>query len=434
MDRQAFQGRAATALQSRLGGDARRQQRREPSEGMAGQHQARAVHRQPPQPLGGHHRLHIGQADAQGFGSRRWLLPIEGSPQGQPIAARVLHHHHRPAPLGQGPGQPAQLVGVSPQAWHHQHPGLVGAALHGGSPDLQRQAFAPARHRKLQPQRRRSGAARLGSGVLPGGGRRLDRRQGQAPQAHHRLLLALQLKAPALAQAHQGVEAEIQGLRRQCLQQHQQRDLPPLLQQPPQGDLQQGRGAAPIRRGEQVAQLLQQLPTGPGVEQLAAEALIPEQGGPQHPVQVGAAAGIEQAEPRPQITRQWPITCRLPAPIRQLVEVDRDLEGVDAQLQQLGRPQRLRRRQRQGHQADQQAAEDDPAATTRGGERRRAHPRPQPGFASLPQACSTVAIMRGLRGWTQPASRPPGAGARCRTPSRRNRDRCGSGDAPPSAR
>ena len=92
-------------------------------------------------------------------------------------------------------------------------------------------------------------------------------------------------------------------------------------------------------------------------------------------MQVGAAAGIEQAEPRPQITRQWPITCRLPAPSRQLAEVDRDLEGVDAQLQQLGRLHRARRqRQRQGHQADQQTTNGAPTTTTRGGERRRAHP------------------------------------------------------------
>jgi hypothetical protein len=41
-------------------------------------------------------------------------------------------------------------------------------------------------------------------------------------------------------------------------------------------------------------------------------------------MQVGAAAGIEQAEPRPQITRQWPITRRLPAPSRQLAELDRE--------------------------------------------------------------------------------------------------------------
>jgi hypothetical protein len=229
-DRQALHGLAAAGVQAIRRSHPRRQQGCHATEGVAGQHQARALHRQAPLLLRQQHGLHIGQAAGKALRPRRPALPRQGIAHRLGVAARVLQHHHRPAAAGQGRRQPAKLLGIAPQPRHHQHPGAaasVVAALRR-RPDAQRQGLGTTLHRQRQPTGLDPG---LGAGDWLQGAAR----QRQGLQRHEGALLADQLIAPALGQAEEIIELKAQLRRWHGFEHIQQRHLRPCLQQLSQG-------------------------------------------------------------------------------------------------------------------------------------------------------------------------------------------------------
>ena len=349
---------------------------------MASQHHTLSLHRQPALPLGSDHRLGIGEAAGQAFGPGRWALTHQGGPHGLAVAAGVLHHHHRPAPLGQRPRQPAQLVGVAPQAGHQQHPwpGLeVGGASRWG-PDPQGQPLGAANHGQAHQlgANRRTG---LRAACSPGAG------QGHGLQRLKGPLLADQLAAPALGQADQTIELEVELPLGHRLEHIQQRNLPALLQQPAQGELQHRGAAAALRGGEQGAQFPHQLAAGPGVEQLAAETLLPEQRCREHAAQIGPTHGIQQPQPGGEVVVGGDPGAGLPIPGLQLVEVDGNLQTLQPHLQHLRGAGRAPSRQRAHRCTNQQTGGQGPEAVRACWSSRRGHPDRNPGCPSFPRRC-----------------------------------------------
>ena len=344
-ERQALDRRAAAGLQPGLRLRPCRQQGRQAAEGVTHQHHPIALNRQAPLALDRQHRRHIPQPHRQGFGPRRWTLAIERSLEGLAITAGMLQHHHRPAALGQGTGQPAELIGITAQPGEHQQPGPAGGISRRrvrGGPDIQGQLLLAMIHRQGQVQRLGRLALAEGQGpALPAG-------QHQLLEIAQRQALAIELLTPLLGQGQQPIELEAETGQRQRLQQAQGRHLTLLAQQLLEGFLQQGGGGLALRGGEQIPEFGQHLAPRPAVEQLATEGAIPQQGSPQQPQQISAAVSFEQLQPDRHIGTggaeaagsQERRTLGMATPDLQLIEADRNLQAIQAQLQQLRRQRR----------------------------------------------------------------------------------------------
>ena len=239
---------------------------------------------------GGQHGGHIEQPPCQCLRAGGRATPLQGSPQGRAIAAGMLRHRHRPTSLGQGGGQPAQLIGVAPQAGQHQQPGLLAGARPAGRPQIHRQGLAAVGHPQVHP---------LGPSLAIGQQQRQAAalRQAQMLQGRERLALQLNLAAPLAGQAEQRIDAQFHAGHRQGLQQRQRRHFAVLAQQFPQRCLQQARRAAPFGGGEQIPHLGEHLGSGPAVEQLTAEAAVAQQGCPQQPGEPLTALRLQQVQP-----------------------------------------------------------------------------------------------------------------------------------------
>ena len=227
---------------------------------MAQQHHPIPPHRQPTGPLSRQQSLDIRQALSQHLRPRRRPLPGQAGLEGRRVAAGMLQRHRGPAPLGQGTGQPAQLVGVAPQPRQQQHPGPLGPLRLRRRPDLHGQGIAAMGHHQAEALQMGRRAIRL---VQRFGPAWRQSHQGQIPQ---RVALLPQLAPPLGRQLQQAIQPQIQTGFGQGHQQIDQRHLPLLPQQLAQACLQLTRGRLARLRGQKLAQFTQQLAAGPAVQ------------------------------------------------------------------------------------------------------------------------------------------------------------------------
>lgn len=185
--------------------------------------------------------------------------------------------------------------------------------------------------------------------------------QGQLAQHLQGLLLGAQLLPPAIGQLQQAIDIEVQALAGEGPQQLDRAHLLLPAQQLPEGPV-QARGGIALFAGEQGAQGAQQPLSGPAVEQLQGQGAIPHQRRPQQPQQQQALRWIEQIQPGPQIALG---AAGIAAPGLKIDQIDRQLQPIEAQLQQPRRPQRLGGQAGQQQQASQQTAQQAPTATGR---------------------------------------------------------------------
>ena len=292
-DRQPFDRLAAAPGQPRFRLDAGRQQGGQPTERVPHQHHAVAAQGQPAIPAGRQHRGDIAQPGCQGRGPGRGRAAVEGIAQGPPVAAGMLGHRHGPAPLGQGAGKPAELIGIASEPRQHQQPGETSGIRSLARPEVHRQGFAPMRHRQFHPswielvfgRQQRSGIAF---------------RQPQGLQGRQGVALLSDLSSPLLRQVEEAVQAQPHLGDRQGAQQGQGGHLAALAQQATQGALQLWSGAPSLGRCQQLADFRQHLTAGPAVQQLASEALLPEQGCPQQARHAVPALRLQQVQPHLQ--------------------------------------------------------------------------------------------------------------------------------------
>jgi hypothetical protein len=196
-----------------------------------------------------------------------------------------------------------------------------------------------------------------GGAIAEGQGDHVALRQRQGLEALQGLSLQVDLLAPLQGEVVEAVELEAQPLHRQGPQQADGGDVLARLQQPPQRGLQHRRGAAAVGGGEQVTEAGQHLAARPAVEQLLAEAGVPQQGGAQQDLEILATAGLEQVQPDRQIPPGARASARAPGPAMKLVQVHRQLQAIETELQHLRGTGRRRQARHRDQQTGQQALE-----------------------------------------------------------------------------
>ena len=158
--------------------------------------------------------------------------------------------------------------------------------------------------------------------------------QAQAWQLPQGLALQLQLFAPLLGQFEHAIQLQADPLGGQGEQQIETVEFATAAEQlAHRAPQQRGRAGPGVRsalaRVEQSCQFLKELFAGPAGQQLLAKTAVAQQRGPQQLHQIATAAGIEQAEPARQFASGL---LGRPAPVLELLQVDRQGQPVELQL------------------------------------------------------------------------------------------------------